>query len=720
MNRLFPFRRSEAPWWPCGRPKVFIFLLVGFLMALTARADDVADGEDEAAEVDESTVVDSAAPPSSSSAPSAPSPRPTPTVPVARASLISSTKTADFSRPVSFDPSEGGVILPNPELVYDLTLQRGRVLRVGNVLIDERNLVFLIRPLVSYNQQLTVLLGRDGALPALALRWPAPLLKSGVLEMISRTGTVLWRFEITESVLERWRGRLAGWRKALRARNIAERDLRSGLFATNLTIEDLEAQGAPFWNQKEIFRFCLTSLDGRAQTRICSGRFSAETEGRQVTLKKVPSSVEPRVLVMNENAPLKGVVPVPMDSQTGFYADLAGGESYEFIAAPSRLNLIDLADTSRPGILRVSGFGVRPAEPSAVLNPERYGALTQALGFQPTIRDERVFWAAALRIESPYLHFPGDGGGIFRQRFELAAVPREIARPHLSKRTPTGTYQDGILLRGRKHPQSSLSSSQYSVSQDGKDPSSFVWSFRAQEPGSFNRSYLDITAAGKTYKGFYEIYRGYGRELSTRASGLAAAGAPLFMAELAYNHWFESFFGAENYIFSRQRWGASLKYFKSLTRMQINELRKSDLDVATFDLKYRLVPGLWGRDETVGLLASGQNVAFDGISASMTGVGFFWARSMPKVFAGWLEGVPLLDGPKWVDLEFVFYGSSLSSQVQLGPTYALNFHGQVHWTKQVFGEAGFGAKLYTFRDLEQNKKAGLQTFYGTIGLGMRF
>jgi hypothetical protein len=318
------------------------------------------------------------------------------------------------------------------------------------------------------------------------------------------------------------------------------------------------------------------------------------------------------------------------------------------------------------------------------------------------------------------LHFPGDGGGLFRQRFELAAVPRESSRVHLSKRTPTGTYTDGILLRGRKLPQAAIGSDQYSVTPDPRDPSLFVWSFRALEPGLLNRSYLTVTVDGKSFKGFHELYRGYAKELSARFSGLAAAGAPLFMAEAAYNHWFESVMGLENYFFSRQRWGFSGKYFKSLTQMQVNSLRKSDLDVLTLDLKYRFAPGLWGRDESVGLIMSAQNVVFDEIKAPMAGAGLFWARSMPRVFAEWLDGVPLLDGPKWVDLELVMFSSALNSNIELGSTYTLNFHGQVHWTKTFFGEAGFGHKVYTFRDIEQNKKAALQTFYGTVGLGLRF
>jgi len=80
--------------------------------------------------------------------------------------------------------------------------------------------------------------------------------------------------------------------------------------------------------------------------------------------------------------------------------------------------------------------------------------------------------------------------------------------------------------------------------------------------------------------------------------------------------------------------------------------------------------------------------------------------------------------PKWVDMEFIYYGASLDSSKQLNFNFALNFHGQVLWKKNFFGEAGFGLKRYAFVDKINPYQADLgyqlNVLYGTVGLGIKF
>jgi hypothetical protein len=62
----------------------------------------------------------------------------------------------------------------------------------------------------------------------------------------------------------------------------------------------------------------------------------------------------------------------------------------------------------------------------------------------------------------------------------------------------------------------------------------------------------------------------------------------------------------------------------------------------------------------------------------------------------------------------------MDSNVTLNSPMSLNFHGKVLWTESIFGEAGFGMKRYGFSDSVLNQKAELNTFYGTVGLGINF
>lgn len=641
-------------------------------------------------------------------------------VPAARQSLLRSTRTRDYNQALSFGPEETGLLLPPAEIEYDLSLNGGRDLRIGNILFSEKTFVVTLRSLNSVSPALARELGPRGTELSLILRWPEALMPSGSLEMISRTGTVLWKYDVTEAQVEAWKKQLGDWREILSRQGAPSQATRGGLFATQLAISDLKALGAPLWDQRETFRFCLARSGPQGQSRICTRRMGVQRRGSALVLAPLPFSSAARVVVMNQNAPEKGVVPVPADTTAQFYADLASGESVEFVTPPPNLDLVDLSDTSKRGTLRVSGFGVRPVNPHLILNPDQYGRLTVLLGFEPTIGDTRKFWAAALKERDPKLYFPGPEGGVFRQRFQLAEIPRAAARPHLHRQTPKGTYVDGAWLTGRKLPTSKVESKQLEARAVEGDENLFYWKFEAKKKGQINRSYLTVSEGGKSYRSYFELYRAYANELSVRASGVAGSSNFLFLGEVAYNHWFENLLWWDQYWLTKQRWGLSAKSFTSLNQLPVGAGQSANLSVTNVDLKYRLTPGLWTRDETLGAMLSYQDVVFGDISAPMLGVGAFWARSMPRAFDELFNYLPYMNYPKWVDMEFIYFVNPLKANVQLAATMALNFHGQVLWRDNFFGEAGFGFKRYAIRDNSINRQAALNTIYGTVGLGFKF
>ncbi|WP_413612295.1 hypothetical protein [Bdellovibrio sp. HCB-110] len=662
-------------------------------------------------------------------APAAPAPTPAPAetqeeIPAPQRSLLKTAATRDFNKPLYFDQLDNGVILPPLELEYDLTGANGKILKIGNVALNEKNFFFALLPLGKTHSQLNQVLGSsEAAKVTLVMAWPDKMMTHGTLEMISRTGAVLWTYNFTEADHTKWMKQLEEWRKALITKGVPAKDLvRSGVFGSQFAIVDAEAAKAPFWGQKDSFRFCLTQSDGRNSTKMCSQRYGTKSSGRNVIMGKVRvDPTTPRVLVQNEEAPMKNSVVVAADMPTSFFAELASGESYEFVTVPNKLELMDISDTKKPNVLRIVGYDTRPIGRSIILNPDQYGSLTKLLGFEATIGDPRKFWAAAIKKDDPKIYLPGQGGGVFKQRFELSEIPRTQSRVYLSKRTPTGTYIDGVKLEGRKQPIADISSEQNSAEVDSKDPANFVWHFKATERGQINRSYLNVSFEGKTYKSYYEIYKGYPRELSGRFTGVQASGEFIIMGEVAYNQWFEDLFGWTNYWLSRQRWGFSAKYFQSFNQLKVDAAgNTAPLSVMTLDFKYRVTPGLWGRDESVGGMLSYQNVTFDKLKAPMLGVGAFWARSMPKVFDDFFNLMPFMRYPKWVDMEFIYYASSMDSKVTLNAPMSLNFHGKVLWSDRYFGEAGFGMKRYSFTDSSLNQKAELNTFYGTVGLGINF
>jgi hypothetical protein len=385
------------------------------------------------------------------------------------------------------------------------------------------------------------------------------------------------------------------------------------------------------------------------------------------------------------------------------------------------MQLMDISDTKNPKLLRVVGYDTRPLSKSLLLNPDQYSIWTKSLGFESTIGDPRKFWAAAVPTNDPKLYFPGEGGGVFRQRFELSEIPRRQSRVYLQTDAPKGTYNDNIKIFGRKQPSAEISTEENFVDVNEKDNAEFTWRFKATERGQINRSYLNVEVDGKKYRSYYELYKGFPREISGRFTGVQSSSGFIMLGEVAYNQWFEDLFTWSNYWVSRQRWGVSARYFQSFNELNVDTSGgTAPLSVWNVDLKYRLVPGLWGRDETLGVLTSYQNVTFDELKAPMVGVGAFWARSMPKVFDDFINIVSFMRYPKWVDMEFIYYVQSMDSEIKLNSSMSLNFHGKVLWTERFFGEAGFGIKRYAFSNATLNQKAELNAFYGTVGLGINF
>jgi hypothetical protein len=152
----------------------------------------------------------------------------------------------------------------------------------------------------------------------------------------------------------------------------------------------------------------------------------------------------------------------------------------------------------------------------------------------------------------------------------------------------------------------------------------------------------------------------------------------------------------------------------------VSDTQKENLTSLTADIKYRFTPGVWTRDASMGMMLGYQDLVFGNFKATMAGAGWFWARSMPRVFDNIFNWVPFMRYPKWVDMEVIYYFSSLKSNITLNSPFSVNFHGQILWSKSIFGEAGFGMKRYAFIDKTLNQKAELNTFYGTLGLGIKF
>ncbi len=623
--------------------------------------------------------------------------------------VIKTTKNKEYTKPVYFDVL-GGADMPVPTVVYSLE-ENGSRLILGPVTIDEKTFAFGLRRLNEV----------DPNWPAngesyFFIRWPSFLFTETVVELLNRDGSVIWKREVTTRDLQEWKDKTPSASKGVKSKNAK----------INWAIEAKEAN-LPLRGLADGFRFCLSPRQENAQERLCSQSYVVRQSGTQTLLGRLKDSVPSRILVNAEEAPLKGEVKAEAGMPIRFFSELSTGETLEFTSKSRIVAWSDATKLEGKDFFTVVGFDRPPAGAYRIINPDRFPQWVEAIGFQPTIFDPRKFWAVRVKTQEPWLFFQGEAGGIFKHALPVDKIPSSKLRLYMSKNVPKGTYRDGVKIKGRKQATSSLSSQEYKI-QSIPSSNEFTWSFKAQENAKTNRSSILISDAGQTYTSYFEIYKGYSNELSARLSMILSTSGLILMGEGAYNLWFEDILGWENYWFSKQRWGLSTKYFQSITKYKVRGFGEAELNVINVDLKYRLTPGLWTRDESHGLMTSYQNVdvklPITDFKVPMLGFGWFWARSMPKVVDEIFNLLPYMDYPKWVDMEFIYFASSLDASKKLNFNFALNFHGQVLWKDNFFGEAGFGIKRYDFVDLTNPYQANLgyqlNTLYGTVGMGLKF
>jgi hypothetical protein len=644
-------------------------------------------------------------------------------------------RTKDFSTPLYFDVLNKGVRLLPLDFEWDLESSQGRSLDLGVFQFDSRSFFIAAGPLKALEPRLFAKTTDDVAGEwVFVLSYPESIITEGKLEMIGRSGRVYWIQDLSPRVLSSWRSQLQIWRGPERSKPTGS--AQSPLFRTQFGLRNFRNEVPQFFQTEEPVRFCVEQRVSPGYTRMCSNYYEVRREGRSVQFVSLRFQPTPaRVILQNQEGPLKGRVEFnEEDEPFQFFAELSNGMSFEFFARTQNFQFIEMSLPKKGAReARVVGEGLVPTQAHRMTRAYQPSRLTEILKWQDTIGDFRTFWETSVPLEQPQLFLRGRGGGLFRQKFIVDRLPTEDIRPYLKAESVRGTYTSGSKLFGRSAEKTKLSSNELSLRSTEDE---FVWRFKAEDRGDFNISRIKIEADGETFESYYELYKGYPRELSARLSSVVGSAGLVFQGEAALNYWFEDIFGWSNYYLAKQRWGLSGKYFRSVNPLTIAST-ESEFINATIDLKYRLSPGLWGRDESWGAILGGQQFEFSFFQTNMLGAGVFWARSMPKVFDDILNLFPVMRYPKWVDLEFIYYLAATDPQHELlNPwnqfsgvigtgNWALNFHGKVQWTKRIFGEAGLGVRQYDLFKERPNQdprrvRFNYSSFYGTVGLGINF
>lgn len=643
-----------------------------------------------------------------------------------------------------FEPQKNGVSLENQRIDYDLTKETE--LRLGPFILDESQVSMQMTR--EQGEFFEVEFGFEtvkkyGPIYVLSFRWPTEFLQEGVLEIINDRAESLWQKTMTKKELDDWQSVLNGQveNKALQKVKNDSKEIKEKLNISrpqNLSKLHLRTQYGlahkgfyeiPIAQISEAFRFCLSSDKYGSRLALCSRRYKFVREGGQYVIQKVNKEITPTVLINDKPVTLKGSaifletkVPIKLS------AILKSGVYFEFVSHPKDVRMMDMVQNNETQKVEVIGYGDAPVSEvteSFYADNVYWGFLN----FMPTIGDLRKFWRSEFSIGAPYLYLKGQGGAPFRQNFEYEDLPTVKARIELSDKTTKSTYDSHVWVTGKVDPEIKVDADDAQVKR--LSDNEFKWEFPAPEPGVYNKSFLNVYEKDKKWKAAYEIYRGFPAEFGLRMTGILTNNFTLIlMAEAAGQYWFEDIFGWDNYTYSKQRWGVSAKYFEAIKGTK-NSLSK--LAAGNFDIKYRFTPGIWGRDPTVGLIASALNLDYGfkddlgrvAFSVPVVGGGMFWARSMPRVFDDFFNLVPFMRYPKWVDWEVVAYPLTLREKQRSNYMFTMNFHGKIQWTQYFYGEGGFGVKNLSFSDYhfgdpnkQLNPKLGI--LYSQVGLGFNF
>jgi hypothetical protein len=445
-----------------------------------------------------------------------------------------------------------------------------------------------------------------------------------------------------------------------------------------------------------------------------------------------------RVIINQKEVESKGLRAVDSKKVVSFYAQSTEGISYEFFARPKTFELTEAYEKANGNIAIVSP-GSRPSAPSVTIRKYVEGQISQYLWWISTIGDFREFWEAEVPKSSPVLYIPGEGAGVFRQEFVVGKLPKEDQRIYLEKETPFSTYVDGTRLYLNNLGGVRPKTKQNSVTLRSEDEAS--WYFRARKSGQVNNAKIEFESEQGLISGQFDLHKGYPGEISARLGfQYGSTGDLILLGEGALSYWYENLFGWNNYWLGRHRWGTSYRNSRTLSEFKIKEKSETDgvvvestrqgiLAAQSLDIKYRLSPGLWGRDETWGLIAGVDLLRYSDFDSNRLGFGVLWARSMPRVFDEIFNLFPFMQFPKFVDAELIVYPTLISSpnvSIAKGTNFNLNFHGKVLWTPRFFGEAGFGlrslslSRKFAGSEAATGKKLEYFAVYGTAGLGFNF
>lgn len=462
------------------------------------------------------------------------------------------------------------------------------------------------------------------------------------------------------------------------------------------TEEKVDEEQFDFIKTSKGLRYCVAFESDDYKHILCTGVIAAvdgDTKFKPVSEEKAEITVS----INDKPERPKGIVVVGLDGDTiKFKSSLPDGSTVEIFTKPMTFEILDAIRTPEKELL-IRARGATPFEENVKFLDD---------GSWKTI------------VKKFHLYVSGAGEIPFYQElFINQQLPTLEEKVKISRRSFLNTYNSDTMIYGFTPDTAKIGSVDGSANK--YETQYFTWHVNKLEKGQVSKPNIGVSYGSRNYQGAVDVYRGYQLEVGARISGVGVVQTKelLLISDFVLNYWSETFFGSKNYWLGQQRWGLKAKYLKSMTKVDVLESFSS----THFDIAYRLIPGIWERDATIGLLLDYQSVNVNTDTVPMVGVGAFWARPMPKFFDKIFNIIPFFRYPKWVDMEIMYYVSSLDPSYQLGTNFLYNFHGKMLVTPRFYFEGGGSMRQVNFgRVGSLDTPLNASFLQGTFGIGYNF
>ncbi len=619
-----------------------------------------------------------------------------------------------YKIPLLFAPEDNKIGLRSPQIKWEMV--NGKAINFGGLTVDGTKIEFKL----SQQSKKSGFFGGGGKSTTISFGWPTKMVKPGQLEVLDAVDKVLWSYDVRDHDVDLWQRQ---FRSNEKSPLLEHRESMIGFADVNL-------KSFPFLTSQTPFKYCLRNATAENENiRICSPLYSVVQNGNLLSIKVKKSSLAGGVRVEKVDVGERGIVTFPAGKAINVVIRFASGANIEFRARPPVITLLDMVGSRDGTQIILVGRGTKPmGKIKDLIVPSTSLWAETGVG-------REVVWQMIVSQEYPLVRALAAWHIPFTYLFKFKKLPNEEDRVFISSRTAEGTYINGTTIHGYAPSGSSVTSRESSVKT--KNDNLFNWTFLARDTGQLNHSRLLISKGkegDQQWVSHYELYRTYASEASLRLTGLISADQKIILlGEIAAGHWFENLLLMDNYYLSNQRWGLNAKYFRSLASVATSDGAISTFNSLTADARFNLTPGLWNRDQLVGLIFGVQHLEYtqtgkdqSGVSqtfvgdSELMGVGLYWARTMPKIFDDVFNFVWLLRHPKYVDVDFIYYPLSLTPNIDPGTTFNLNIHGKVFITKEFFAEAGMSVKGMGISDNTTGASPDSIFASGTGGLGYIF